>query len=85
MRRIGMKHGRDKDSVARPKLIDPIERSVVLSNDKDHVLSVVDGNAYQPIVEKRQVRLAHNADNDRTVFGDKGECLLECIMSPFGS
>lgn len=74
---FGVEDGRDEDGVARPKQIDPVERSVVLGDDKDHVLALLHGNADEPVVEEGQVGLAHNADDDGgTVFGDEGERLF---------
>jgi len=82
---FSIKHGRDENSVARPKIIDPVERGVVLGNDKDHVLAILHGYTNQPVVEEGQVGLAHNADDDGAISGDEGESLFQCVVTPFGS
>jgi len=82
---FSIKHGRDENSVARPKIIDPVERGVVLGNDKDHVLAILHGYTNQPVVEEGQVGLADNADDEGAISGDEGESLLKCVVIPFGS
>lgn len=82
---FSIKHGRDENSVARPKIIDPVERGVVLSNDKDHILAILHGDTNQPVVEEGQVGLADNADDDGAIFGHEGESLFQCVVVPFGS
>lgn len=82
---FSVEHGRDEDSVARPKVVNLMERGVVLGDDENHVMAAVHGDANEPVVEEGQVGLADNADDDGAVFGDEGEGLLERVATPFGS
>lgn len=62
---------RDEHGVARPTLINLKKRGIVLGNDKHFVLMLLPGNANQPVVKKRQVRVTHSADDHCTVLGHK--------------
>ena len=61
----------DEQGVARPTLINLEKRGIVLGNDKHFVLMLLRGNANQPVVKKRQVRVTHSADDHCTVLGHK--------------
>lgn len=74
----------NQDGVARPPLIDLIKRGIVFSNHKHLVLVLLPGNADQPVVQKRQVRLAHGANNHRPVPGHKLRRLSQRVVPPLG-
>ena len=58
---LRIERGRDEDGVTSPFLVNFIQSSVILSNHKDFVLMLLPGEANQPVVEERQVRIAHCA------------------------
>lgn len=77
---LSIRGGRDEHGMAGPEPIDGIESSIVLCNDKHFILVVLPGNANQPVVKKRQVRLAHGADDHGLVLGDEGRCFSERVV-----
>lgn len=76
---------RNKNSMARPPVIHSIKRGIVLSNHQHLVLMLLPGNANQPIIEKRQIRLTHCTNDQSPVLGRKGDSLFQCVLSPFGN
>lgn len=84
MSRLGIGSGRDEDGVARPELIDLIERGVIFSNHKDLVLMLLPGDADEPVGEEREVGLADGADDDGPVPGDERRRLGQRVVAPLG-
>lgn len=74
----GHKHG-----MARPLLIDFIKGGIILSDDEHLVLVLLPCNTNQPVVEKRQVRLANCTNNHITILGHKRRRFSQCVLMPF--
>lgn len=76
--------GRDENGVTRPLLVNLVESSVILGDHEDFVLMILPGDADQPVVEERQVWIAHCADDHCAVLSDETNGLSEGVVAPFG-
>lgn len=76
--------GRDENGVARPSLVNLVESSVILGDDEDFFLVLLPRDADQPVVEERQVSIAHRADDHSSVLGDEFDGLREGVVAPLG-
>jgi hypothetical protein len=72
----------DEHGVTGPPLVHLIERGIVLGDHKHLILMLLPGNANQPVVKKRQVRLAHSANDHSPILGHKRRRLCERVVAP---
>lgn len=72
----------DEHGVAGPPLVHLIECGIVLSDHKHLILMLLPGNANQPVVKKRQVRLAHSANDHSPILGHKRRRLCQRVVAP---
>lgn len=72
--------------MTRPLIINPKKSIKILSNHQNLVLVAMPGNADKPIVQKRQVRLANDANDDGPVVApaDERNNIVEGVIPPFG-
>lgn len=82
MSSLGIGSGRDQNGMAWPLLVDLVEGSIVLGDDKHLVLMPLPGDADEPVVEEGEVGLAHGADDDGAVLGHKGGSLGQSVVPP---
>lgn len=76
---------RDEYGMTRPPLVDFVQSSVIFSDDKNIFLMILSRNTNQPVVEKRQERIAYGADNQRrSILSDKFGGLSQGIFAPIG-
>jgi hypothetical protein len=75
---------RNENGVTRPFLVNFVESSVILSDDENLILMLLSRNTNQPIVEKRQVRIANGAYDHSPVLSYEFDSLREGIVAPFG-
>lgn len=81
---LRIKRGRDENGVTRPSLVNLVESSVILSDHEYFVLVLLPGDADQPVVEERQVRIAHGADDHGAVLSCELNGLSEGVVAPLG-
>lgn len=76
---------RDKNGMTRPFLVDFVQSSVIFSDHKNIFLMILSRNTNQPVVEKRQERIAYSADDHRRlILSDKFGGLSQGIFAPIG-
>ncbi|KAJ0590378.1 hypothetical protein HanRHA438_Chr04g0192551 [Helianthus annuus] len=65
MSNLSIRSRRNQDSMTRPPGINNIQSGIILSNNKHLLMMLLPLNTNQPVIQKRQVRLAHRTHNHR--------------------
>ena len=75
---------RYEHSMTRPPSINSIQRLIILRYNQHFLMMLLPHNTNQPVIQKRQVRMAHRTHNYRTpVLRHKRRRFSERVGSPF--
>nr|BAE99728.1 hypothetical protein [Arabidopsis thaliana] len=70
--------------MTRPLFVDFVQSSIVFSDHKNFFLMFLSRNANQPVVKKRQERVANSTDDHSLVLSNKLNGLSKGIVAPVG-